>query len=115
METIKTQQQLDRLTRRRDQVKRTLHYIGKEQSQVERNTEWLDQAAYANRVQLLDRLNRWYSSEIKEINKALDRIAEDTYGRCAACHALIEPSRLDSVPEAEFCAGCQELREAIAQ
>ena len=114
METIQAQQQVDRLTQRRDQITKTLHYINKEQSQVERNTEWLDQAAHDSRVQLLDRLSRWYKSEIEEIEKALERIADRSYGTCAACHREIDRARIESVPEAAYCSDCQAFRESIS-
>jgi RNA polymerase-binding transcription factor DksA len=42
--------------------------------------DWLDQAAYASRVSLLDRLNDWYATEIRQIDKAIERIESNRYG-----------------------------------
>lgn len=102
-----------RLTRRRLQLVTTLEYIGKQQKQVEENTDWLDQAAYESRVRLLNRLNEWNVAELSEVDRALDRIKAGTYGLCLACHRPIENERLDAAPQAEYCRACQEVREAL--
>lgn len=103
----------DKLRKRRDQVAMTLQHIVKEQRHAERNTDWLDQAAYESRIQLLDRLNHWYIAEIDEIDKALDRITTNHYGHCLACHSPIDSERLEISPEAVFCGSCQEMREGL--
>jgi hypothetical protein len=64
---------VNQLKKRREQVAMTLRHLGKEQAEVERNTEWLSRRAYENRADLLARLLNWYVSEIDEIDKALRR------------------------------------------
>jgi RNA polymerase-binding transcription factor DksA len=91
----------------------TLRHLASEQKQVEQNTDWLDQAAYESRVNLLDRLSEWYVTEIGQIDKAIKRIESNRYGLCVACHETIEDARLDTAPEAEFCSACQELRDGL--
>jgi RNA polymerase-binding protein DksA len=113
MNTIKTGQHRDRLQKRRDQVVMTLDYLGKEQEEVEQNSDWLDQAAFASRVNLLDRLTGWYATEMDQIDRALERMDRNKFGRCLACHNPIEEERLDSQPTSEFCIGCQEVREEL--
>jgi RNA polymerase-binding transcription factor DksA len=88
-------------------------HLAKEQQEVERNTDWLDQPAYENRVKLLDRLDNWYRTEMAQIDKALGRIEHRNYGLCVACHQPIDARRLESAPEAEFCVGCKALRENV--
>jgi DnaK suppressor protein len=44
---------------------------------------------------------------IDEIDTALDRIADGTYGRCANCGVDIAVERLESRPSAAGCAACQ--------
>jgi hypothetical protein len=44
---------LDKLIRRRGQIVMTLRHLANEQKQVEQNTDWLDQATYESRVNLL--------------------------------------------------------------
>ncbi|HWP24660.1 MAG TPA: TraR/DksA family transcriptional regulator [Candidatus Binatia bacterium] len=113
MNAIRTGKFFERLTKRRLQLVTTLEYLGKQQKQVEENTDWLDQAAYESRVRLLDRLTEWSVAELSEIDRALDRIKARTYGLCLACHRPIESERLDAAPEAEYCKACQEVREAL--
>jgi RNA polymerase-binding transcription factor DksA len=105
----------ERLRRRRDEIEMTREHLQKEQRVVDENKDWIDHAAYESRVDLLHRLTGWYLDEIARIDQALSRIAENKYGLCLACHQAIEPKRLDIAPEAAFCAGCQELREQVAE
>lgn len=113
MNEITTGGHLDKLIRRRSQIVMTLRHLANEQRQVEQNTDWLDRAAYEGRVNLLDRLNEWYTTEIGQIDKAIERIERNRYGFCTACHQAIEGRRLEAAPEVEFCSACQELREEL--
>src|SRR5512143_1488360 len=98
MDTVIMRKQTDRLKQRRDQLTMGLQHLSKEQDQVEQITDWLDQAAFASRVNLLDRLGDWYLTQIGQIDKALDRIRQNQYGLCLACHDFIEPHRLETAP-----------------
>lgn len=113
MDTIVVGRHHDQLSKRRKQLTTTLAHLAKEQQEVERNTDWLDQASYKNRAKLLERLEQWYRTEMAQIDKALERIEKRQYGQCLACHQDIENRRLDTAPEAEFCARCQAMREAV--
>jgi len=115
MDEIRIGQHLDKLRKRRDQVALTLRHIVKEQRQVEKNTDWLDQAAYERRTHLLDRLSHWYVTEINEIDRALARISRHEFGHCLACHLPIEIECLEISPETEFCSACQDLRGELAR
>jgi len=46
-----------------------------------------------------------------EIDEALKRIAESTYGRCEQCGSTITVARLSAVPFARMCVGCQSDTE----
>jgi RNA polymerase-binding transcription factor DksA len=105
----------ERLRRRRDEIIKTRKHLQKEQRVVDENEEWLDRAAYKSRVDLLDSLADWYAKEIVQVEGALARFAEGQYGICLACHRRIERERLDTAPEASFCASCQSTREALAE
>ena len=110
---IRAGKHVDQLNKRRGQVSTTLQYIRKERNEAEENTDWIDRATYESRIALLDRLSEWYVNEIEAIDDALDRLNNNTYGFCLACHSPIEAGRLDYVPEATFCSACQETREAL--
>lgn len=103
----------ERLRKRRTEVMMTLEHVRKEQRLVDDNTDWMDQAAYESRVDLLDNLIEWYTREAARIDDALIRIAEGKYGLCLACRRPIESARLESCPEAAFCTECQNSREAL--
>ncbi len=115
MEAITIDTNADRLAKRREHLLMTLRHLAREYEQVEQNTDWLDQAAYENRTALLDRLNDWYLTELKQIDKALGRIHQHAYGSCVVCHDPIDPKRLEAIPEAEYCNACEEFRESFEQ
>jgi RNA polymerase-binding transcription factor DksA len=102
-----------RLCQRREQLLTTLRHLDGAQRAVDENTHWLDQAAYENRRNLLDRLNDWNIEELAEVENALERLRHRTYGKCAACHAVIDAARLEAAPEAAYCGACQESLEAL--
>ena len=113
MNKVTAKAAVERLIRRREELVLTLRHLDKEQADVENNTDWLDQAAYANRAALLDRLAEGFQTELQQVDKALDRIKANRYGQCLACHASIDDQRLDAAPEAAFCSSCQEMREGL--
>jgi DnaK suppressor protein len=72
---------------------------------------------------IVDRANNSYNRELMfslsdgerqlvlQIDAALRRMDEGTYGRCANCGQTIAAPRLEAVPWARFCIDCQELAE----
>ena len=46
-----------------------------------------------------------------EIDEALKRIEEGTYGDCLSCGKKITPQRLKALPYAALCINCQETEE----
>jgi RNA polymerase-binding transcription factor DksA len=49
--------------------------------------------------------------QLDQVNAALLRIKEGTYGRCANCGKEINPARLDALPFAIYCLECQSLAD----
>jgi DnaK suppressor protein len=47
---------------------------------------------------------------LKEVDKALERVAGGSYGVCEGCGEEISPNRLKAIPWARYCLVCQELR-----
>jgi DnaK suppressor protein len=45
---------------------------------------------------------------LREVQGALQRIKNGTYGMCMHCEETISPKRLDAVPWARYCVPCQE-------
>ena len=54
------------------------------------------------------------SQTLIEVQDALRRIEEGTYGRCTVCGRQIEPARLEAVPWTPYCLDDQELRDKAA-
>ena len=48
---------------------------------------------------------------LQEIDEALKRIDEKTYGKCAACGKSIPKARLEVRPHAKYCVECQRRQE----
>ena len=44
--------------------------------------------------------------DVRQAHRALERIADGTYGKCRECGESIAPARLDAMPAAERCARC---------
>jgi DnaK suppressor protein len=51
--------------------------------------------------------------ELERIDGALARMEEGSYGDCADCGEEIEVRRLQALPHALRCQGCEESRERI--
>ncbi|MFE5394400.1 TraR/DksA family transcriptional regulator [Streptomyces sp. NPDC056568] len=49
---------------------------------------------------------------LADVEAALDRMARGRYGSCHLCRRPIDRARLLIVPQARFCARCQQVREA---
>lgn len=49
---------------------------------------------------------------LAEINDALARIDQETFGRCENCHRPIPRERLDVLPYARYCVRCARLLQA---
>jgi len=50
-------------------------------------------------------------STLREIDEALERIGDGSYGRCEGCEELISRERLRAVPHARNCIECQRRAE----
>ena|SRR5688572_5821392 len=52
--------------------------------------------------------------EIREIDEALERIRDGTFGICEDCEKKIPAARLEAIPYAVRCAACQVKEEGGA-
>lgn len=50
-------------------------------------------------------------SRLSDIDNALDRIADGSYGICTTCTQPIPPRRLEALPFATLCVPCQSQAE----
>jgi len=52
------------------------------------------------------------SSEIRDIDEALDRIRDGSFGLCEGCDQGIAKARLEAIPYARLCLPCKAAEEA---
>ena len=71
----------------------------------------VDRANNAYNRELMFSLSDTERTTLLQIENALRRMDEGTYGRCANCGQSIHILRLEAVPWARFCIDCQELAE----
>jgi DnaK suppressor protein len=51
------------------------------------------------------------SAEIQQIDEALERIRDGSFGACENCDQPISKSRLEAIPYARLCAPCKRFEE----
>lgn len=56
-----------------------------------------------------------YTKTLKNINQALERLDEGTYGICEECGQEIAEKRLEVIPFALYCVQCQREKEKLKE
>jgi RNA polymerase-binding transcription factor DksA len=56
-------------------------------------------------------LKRKVEASLEEIEQALTKLDNGTYGLCEACGGRIDRARLEALPQAKRCLECQARRE----
>jgi DnaK suppressor protein len=64
--------------------------------------------------ELMLRLGERDSQTVADIDEALQRIDEGTYGQCERCGSPIDERRLEALPTARYDAACQAAVEAAS-
>ncbi len=75
------------------------------------NAEDTDMEEKADEVEEYDnKLSLEHSLELKlrDVSSALEKIANNTYGKCEKCEKEIEEARLLAFPEAKLCMACNK-------
>jgi DnaK suppressor protein len=87
------------------------HRIRREDIAAEKNAEPLDDIQQdADRVFAFGSLTRnWQTTSL--ISEALERIENQTYGRCVECEEQISEQRLAALPWAKYCICCQDVAD----
>lgn len=68
--------------------------------------DWEDLATERESDEVLEDLGNSGQLEMRQIEAALQRIAEGEYGFCTKCGAEIGKARLDLLPHTPFCRDC---------
>lgn len=68
--------------------------------------DFAERASEREDDEMLEHLGAAEARELRMIDAALARIAEDAYGYCVKCGEEIAPERLDMLPATPFCRRC---------
>lgn len=68
--------------------------------------DWEDRASERQGDEVLQSLGTHDAAEVRQIDAALARIDEGTYGQCVKCGTDILPERLETLPATPFCKDC---------
>ena len=71
----------------------------------------VDAALDAAQDEISSKLAEVESRELVQIDAALERIREGTYGQCEVCNGKIPLARLNALPYAMTCIECQRAAE----
>jgi len=82
------------------------------ESTEEHSAEEEDQALVDSERDRNDSTIRLIEESMKEVDGALKKIKDGTYGLCEKCHKPIDKARLEVYPEAKYCLECAPKEEA---
>src|SRR5579863_1829084 len=75
---------------------------------IEKTPDAIDEVQLAGERELAIRNLDRDSNMLRQIRRALARIADGSFGVCLHCEEDISPKRVNAVPWAAFCIKCQE-------
>jgi RNA polymerase-binding transcription factor DksA len=110
-----------------ERIERLRGYLLKEQENLRKEIMWLEAAAQEPSVGLGNHmaedataafdqatvvsLQRSNAVALQQVEAALARMDNGTYGKCQRCGEEIDFARLKAVPEAGLCLACQRYAE----
>jgi len=98
-------EQMKRLKARRAELTDELVDI-EDRLDDEPSKDWEDRATERQGDEVLESMGILDLSELRQIDAALARIEDSTYGVCVKCGEKIGAERLDAVPATPFCVAC---------
>jgi len=93
----------DEISGRINAIEKDLHH---EEHAIEK--DFAEQATQLENEEVLNSLDNEAKATVMEINKALLRIENNTYGRCTECGEPINEQRLAITPYSSMCVSCTE-------
>jgi len=91
------------LTQRVDAISKDLHH-----EEIEIEKDFAEQATQLENDEVLNSLNDEAKASVMQIDKALLRIKNGTYGLCVECGEPINQQRLQAIPYAALCIACAQ-------
>lgn len=93
------------LLEKREELLSRLKAIQKD-SRETRDADFEEQALEAENDEVLTELGREALEEISQIDTALQRLEEGSYGACMVCGVTINSARLNALPFSTTCIDC---------
>jgi DnaK suppressor protein len=78
---------------------------------IEKTPDAIDEVQLAGERELAIRNLDRESNLLRNVNGALGRVADGSYGVCLHCDEDISPKRLNAVPWTAYCIKCQEAAD----
>ncbi len=103
----------DILLARKEQILKNIHGVEEEMSQLqglELNDEG-DYASVSNDNHVESAIGSQQGIELAEIEMALSKLKDGTYGICEMCEEEVGIQRLKVKPHAKYCIDCREIAE----
>jgi DnaK suppressor protein len=82
-----------------------------EETTEESTQDIADKAVSSYTREFLYSFNDTERSTLQQIDQALSRIEDGSYGLCLNCGSLMNEKRLTAIPWSRHCVECQELAE----
>ena len=92
------EKRLATLSRRADKIEADLR--------KPQNPDWEERAVEVENDEVLEGLDASTTLEVQQIQQALSRIEDGSYGQCTACGKPIGDARLNAMPHAATCIEC---------
>ena len=73
-----------------------------------RSADFAEQTTECENDQVLTVIRDEAKAELRQVNRALDRIKANEFGICIKCGEEIAPARLKTLPYTDFCINCAD-------
>lgn len=110
-ELQKLEKQKTVLLKRRENLVNNLSYRSDQGKKTEKKGDSSDLASNSRDEELNFLIGDRERQELKDIDNALERFDEGTYGLCEECNSRISFKRLEALPFAKYCLDCQSNAE----
>ena len=113
MDKKRIEQYKKRLVERREQLAATVSRTEQDGREADEEIvqDVADKASNSYTKEFLFKLSNDDRFIMTLVDEALQRMDDNEYGVCVACGGEMQQKRLDAVPWARHCIGCQEKQE----
>jgi DnaK suppressor protein len=101
-----TQDLRAQLVEERDSLRRQLSEIGYGAESLNYDPNFADSSQVTAERGETEALAKTLLETLADVEHALSKFGDSTYGQCESCHRPIAPARLEARPEARYCIEC---------